>query len=36
VSAGITILLGLLIDIGRDAAAWALYPGLQLLRAREH
>lgn len=36
VSAGITILLGLLIDIGRDAAAWALYAGLQLLRAREH
>jgi hypothetical protein len=36
VSAGITILLGLLIDIGRDAEAWALYAGLQLLRAREH
>jgi hypothetical protein len=36
VSAGITLLLGLLIDIGRDAAAWAIYAGLQLLRAREH
>lgn len=36
VSAGITLLLGLLIDIGRNAEAWALYAGLQLLRAREH
>jgi len=36
VSAGITLLLGLLIDIGRSTEAWAIYAGLQLLRAREH
>lgn len=36
VSAGITVLLGALIDLGRDAEAWALYGGLQLLRAPEH
>jgi hypothetical protein len=36
VSAGITLLLGFLIDIGRSTEAWAIYAGLQLLRAREH
>lgn len=36
VSASITLLLGFLIDIGRSTEAWALYAGLQLLRAREH
>lgn len=35
-SAGITLLLGFLIDIGRSTEAWAVYAGLQLLRAREH
>ena len=36
VSAVITLLLGFLIDIGRSTEAWAIYAGLQLLRAREH
>lgn len=36
VSATITLLLGFLIDIGRSTEAWAVYAGLQLLRAREH